>query len=168
VLNPATAYVMTDMMRSVVESGTAKEAKRLGRPAAGKTGTTNESMDAWFVGFTPDLVVGVWVGSTPSARSRPFTGGRASTPIWTRFMERALEGRPVRDFTAPPDVTLVKVDTQTGLLAVAGRATRVEPFVVGTEPTHKAPTPTLPEPEVVAIPGVEDGEVPDDAGADAQ
>jgi penicillin-binding protein 1A len=168
VLNPATAYVMTDMMRSVVESGTAKEAKRLGRPAAGKTGTTNESMDAWFVGFTPDLVVGVWVGFDAERSLSPFTGGRASTPIWTRFMERALEGRPVRDFTPPPDVTLVKVDAQTGLLAVAGRATRVEPFVAGTEPTRKAPTPTLPEPEIVAIPGVEDGEVPDDAAADAR
>ena len=81
-------------------------------------------------------------------------------------MERALEGRPVRDFTPPPDVTLVKVDAQTGLLAVAGRAARVEPFLVGTEPTRKAPTPTLPEPEIVAIPGVEEGEVPDDAAVE--
>jgi penicillin-binding protein 1A len=162
VMNPATAYVMTDMMRSVVESGTAKEAKQLERPAAGKTGTTNESMDAWFVGFTPDLIVGVWVGFDAERSLSPFTGGRASTPIWTKFMKRALEGRPVREFTAPPDVTLVKVDAQTGALAVAGRASRMEAFVAGTEPTHKAPPTTLVDPDIVAIPGIVDGDVPDD------
>ena len=155
VLNPATAYVVTDLMRAVVESGTAKEAKALGRPAAGKTGTTNESMDAWFIGFTPELLVGVWVGYDAERSLGELTGGRASTPIWTSFMRRALEGRPVRDFGEPAGVTLVRVDNQTGLLAVAGRSSRLEAFVTGTEPTRKAPPPTLPE--ELADPAFEDG-----------
>src|SRR4030095_10223080 len=103
-----------------VESGTAKQAKALERPAAGKTGTTNESMDAWFVGFTPALLGGVWVGFDAERSLGELTGGRAATPIWTSFMQRALEGRPVRDFSQPDGVSLVRVDTQTGLLAAAG------------------------------------------------
>jgi penicillin-binding protein 1A len=139
VLNPATAFVMTDLLRGVVESGTAKQAKALERPAAGKTGTTNESMDAWFVGFTPELLVGVWVGFDAERSLGELTGGRAATPIWTSFMQRALEGRPVRDFSQPDGVSLVRVDTQTGLLAAAGRSSRMEAFVAGTEPTRRAP-----------------------------
>jgi penicillin-binding protein 1A len=138
VMNPATAYVMTDMMRGVVESGTATEAKKLGRPAAGKTGTTNSSMDAWFIGFTPDLLVGVWVGFDAERSLGSYTGGRAATPIWTKFMQRALEGRPVTDFVAPEHVTVVRVDSETGLLAVEGRSSRMQAFVAGTEPKRPA------------------------------
>jgi len=142
VMNPATAYVVTDMMRGVVESGTAKAARKLGRPAAGKTGTTNDSMDAWFVGFTPELIVGVWIGYDVERTLGSFTGGRAATPIWTDFMERALEGRPVRDFVKPDDVTLVQVDATTGLLSTGGRSTRMQAFVAGTEPRAPQPSPT--------------------------
>ena len=145
VVHPATAFVMTDMLRGVVESGTATAAKKLERPAAGKTGTTNESMDAWFVGFTPELLVGVWVGFDAERSLGSLTGGRAATPIWTSFMQRALEGRPVRDFVPPEDVRLVKIDVQTGLLAVPGRSSRMEAFVAGSEPTRQAPPPA-PEP----------------------
>ena len=144
VLHSATAFVVTDMMRGVIESGTAKAAKELERPAAGKTGTTNESMDAWFIGFTPELLVGVWVGFDAERSLGELTGGRAATPIWTRFMERALDGLPVRDFPPPEDVRLVKVDVQTGLLAVPGRASRMEAFVAGSEPMRTAP-PAEPE-----------------------
>jgi penicillin-binding protein 1A len=140
VMNPATAYVVTDMMRSVVETGTARRAKELGRPCAGKTGTTNESRDAWFIGFTPDLLVGVWVGFDDDRTLGEYTGGRAAVPIWTAFMERALEDGPGRDFTKPDDVMLVRVDAATGLLAVDGRPSRTEPFVAGTEPKRSAPT----------------------------
>jgi penicillin-binding protein 1A len=154
VLNPATAYVVTDLMRGVVESGTAKQAKELGRPAAGKTGTTNESMDAWFVGFTPELLVGIWVGFDAERSLGELTGGRAATPIWTSFMRRALEGRPVREFGEPEGVTQVRVDAHTGLLAVAGRSSRMEAFVVGTEPTHAAPPP---EPAEAQPEELEDG-----------
>ena len=158
VLNPATAFVMTDMLRGVVESGTARAAKALERPAAGKTGTTNESMDAWFVGFTPELLVGVWVGFDAERSLGSFTGGRAAAPIWTSFMRRALEGRPVREFAPPPDVTVVRVDSQSGLLAVAGRASRMQAFVAGTEPTRKAP-PAAPESDVVGDPEIAGGTV---------
>jgi penicillin-binding protein 1A len=144
VLHSATAFVVTDMMRGVIESGTATAAKELERPAAGKTGTTNESMDAWFIGFTPELLVGVWVGFDAERSLGELTGGRAATPIWTRFMERALDNLPVRDFSPPEDVRLVKVDVQTGLLAVPGRASRMEAFVAGSEPTRAA---AVPDPE---------------------
>jgi penicillin-binding protein 1A len=149
VMNAGTAYVVTDLMRAVVESGTAKEAKKLGRPAAGKTGTTNDSMDAWFVGYTPDLLVGVWVGFDAERSLGSYTGGRAATPIWTEFMKRALEGRPVRDFAKPDEVKLVRVDSATGLVAVEGRSSRVQAFIAGTEPKRSAPRPT-PEPEPFA------------------
>jgi penicillin-binding protein 1A len=142
VMNPATAYVVTDMMRGVVESGTAKEARKLNRPAAGKTGTTNDSMDAWFIGFTPDLIGGVWVGFDAERSLGSYTGGRAATPIWTTFMQHALEGRPVRDFTKPDDVTLVRVDAGTGQPSSGGRATRMAAFVAGTEPKRVAPAPS--------------------------
>jgi penicillin-binding protein 1A len=151
VLHPATAFVVTDMMRDVIESGTAREARKLGRPAAGKTGTTNESMDVWFVGFTPDLLVGVWAGFDAERSLGDLTGGRAAAPIWTRFMQRALEGRPVREFTRPDDVRLVRIDVQTGLLAVEGRPSRTEAFVAGTEPTRHAPPPE-PEPDAAEMP----------------
>src|SRR5581483_10096414 len=110
VMNPRTAGIVTDMMRGVVESGTAREARKLGRPAAGKTGTTNESMDAWFVGFTPDLLVGVWVGFDADHSLGSYTGGRAAVPIWTAFMERALAGRPQRDFVQPAELEVARTN----------------------------------------------------------
>lgn len=142
VMNPATAYILTQMMESVVESGTATEAKKLGRPAAGKTGTTNDSKDAWFVGFTPELLTSVWVGYDADRSLGSYTGGRAATPIWTAFMKRALDGQPPREFSKPENVSLVKVDTATGLKAVPGRASRMEVFVAGTEPKNFAPQPS--------------------------
>jgi len=164
VMNPGTAYVVSDMMQGVIESGTGREAKKLGRPAAGKTGTTNDSMDAWFVGFTPDLVVGVWVGFDAERSLGSYTGGRAATPIWTAFMNRALEGRPVREFGKPDDVTIVRVDAATGLLAVPGRSSRMQAFIAGTEPTRPAPQPTL-ELESVADIRVGEPDVDEDSRA---
>jgi len=153
VMNPATAYIVTDMMRSVVETGTATGAKKLGRPCAGKTGTTNESRDAWFIGFTPELLVGVWLGFDADRTLGSYTGGKAAVPIWTAFMLQALQNQPAREFVKPDDVTLVNVDAATGLLAVEGRASRMEAFVVGTEPTRAAPRP---EPEAVSEDGRDD------------
>jgi penicillin-binding protein 1A len=152
------------MMHGVIESGTAREAKKLGRPAAGKTGTTNDSMDAWFVGFTPDLVVGVWVGFDAERSLGSYTGGRAATPIWTAFMSRALEGRPVRELPKPDDVTIVRVDAATGLLAVPGRASHMQAFVAGTEPTRPAPQPAF---EVEAVADTEGGRPDVDADSPA-
>ena len=142
-MNPATAYIVTQMMESVVETGTGKEARALGRPSAGKTGTTNDSKDAWFVGFTPELLTGVWVGFDADQALGSYTGGRAATPIWTEFMKRALEGRPEHEFDKPDNVSVVRVDAATGLMAVPGRASRMEAFVAGTEPKRFAPHPTV-------------------------
>jgi len=135
VLSQATAYIVTSMMQTVVERGTGRRAQALGRPCAGKTGTTNDSRDAWFIGFTPDLVVGVWVGfDSERSLGERATGGRVAAPIWIKFMERALEGRPITDFRIPPDVTFLNIDEQTGLRAVAGRPSVLEVFRRGTEP----------------------------------
>jgi penicillin-binding protein 1A len=135
VLNPATAYLVTNMMQAVVERGTGQRARTLGRPCAGKTGTTNDYRDAWFLGFTPELVAGIWVGfDSKLTLGDGVTGGRVATPIWAQFMERALEGHPIQDFRIPPDVTFVNVDDATGLRAVVGRASGLEVFRRGTEP----------------------------------
>jgi penicillin-binding protein 1A len=146
VMKPATAYVVTQMMESVVETGTARHARALGRPRAGKTGTTNESKDAWFIGFTPQLLAGVWVGFDAEQAIGKYTGGQVATPIWTAFMTRALEGQPERDFDKPGNVSLVQVDAATGLKAVPGRTSRTEVFIAGTEPTRFAPPRATPTP----------------------
>ncbi len=118
VFSPQTASIMTDLMKSVVESGTATRARELKRPVAGKTGTTDEARSVWFVGFTPDVVAGVYVGfddNKPLGRSE--SGGRAAVPIWLRFMNVAVEGEPVRDFAIADGVVRRSVDLRSGLLA---------------------------------------------------
>ena len=136
-----TAFLLTSMLRSVVEEGTGRGAKWLNRPLAGKTGTTNNYVDAWFVGFTPNLVAGVWVGydrATASLGDRE-TGSRAALPVWTAFMSRALEGKPVEEFTVPEDIVQVQIDDESGLLAPEGSADGIpEYFLRGTEPTKYA------------------------------
>jgi penicillin-binding protein 1A len=147
VVDPAVAYMLTDMMETVVSKGTGRRAADLGRPVAGKTGTTNEGRDAWFVGFTPDLIAGVWVGfDSQRSLGREETGGHAAAPIWTDFMRYALEDRPVHDFPIPDGVTLVRIDPWSGLRAPDGMPGKLEPFVTGSEPTRWA-TPPEPEPD---------------------
>ncbi|RYZ37429.1 MAG: PBP1A family penicillin-binding protein, partial [Myxococcaceae bacterium] len=141
-LPPAVAYLATSLMRSVVEEGTAKAVRELNRPAAGKTGTTNESKDTWFSGYTMDWVASAWVGfddNSPLGSSE--TGGRAALPIWLNFMRVAEEGLPARDFEVPPGVTQVRIDPVTGLLAGSSVPGRMEPFLEGTQPTAEAPPP---------------------------
>lgn len=154
VLSPRTAWIVTDMMRSVVERGTATAAKKLGRPAAGKTGTTNDSKDAWFVGFTPDLVTGVWVGFDVDRTLGKQTGGKLAAPIWTDFMAQALEGRPVRDLPVPEGVDLPGRPTPTppGASPVPG----------GSPAATRKPKPT-PTPEALPY----DPEAPDPEAPDA-
>ncbi len=139
VMNPATSYIVTKMMTGVIETGTAKDALRLGRPAAGKTGTTNEAKDAWFGGFTPELLTIVWVGYDADRTLGAYTGGKAATPIWTNFMIKALKGRPRKEFEPPQGLVAVKIDNATGLRAVKGRPSHTEMFVAGTEPKRFAP-----------------------------
>jgi penicillin-binding protein 1A len=140
VLAEEEAYIMTSLLTSVIEYGTGAEALALRRPAAGKTGTTNEARDAWFAGYTPDVAAVVWVGYDDVRPLGPKEyGGRAALPIWLAFMKRAHAGLPVREFTAPPGVVTALVDPATGLLAYEGEGgAREEVFIEGTAPTETA------------------------------
>jgi penicillin-binding protein 1A len=134
VLTPELAFVATQMLKGTIERGTGVAAKALGRPAAAKTGTTNDYSNAWFIGFTPQLATGVWVGyDRPRSLGKDETGSRVAVPIWTTFMQSALAGMPAEDFPIPEKVVLVPVD-----LDQAGDCTRpaLMAFVVGTEPAQ--------------------------------
>jgi penicillin-binding protein 1A len=137
-LRPEVAYQVTSLMQSVVEAGTAQRVKALERPVAGKTGTSNEARNAWFIGFTPDLVTGVWVGFDNNDPLGPQeTGGRAAIPIWLDFMQGATKKMPVRDFVAPQGIVFATVDPKSGkLTAPDSPGARVESFISGTEPTE--------------------------------
>jgi penicillin-binding protein 1A len=140
-VNPATAYVLTQMLRGAVERGTAVSAKTLGRPIAGKTGTTNDFSNAWFVGYTPTLAAGVWVGHDRVRSLGPDeTGAKAALPIWIALMREVLKGHPAEDFTPPENVALARVDMLTGFLANPSCPRPViMAFVAGTEPTQFCP-----------------------------
>jgi len=132
VLSPEIAFVATQMLRGTIERGTGAAAKTLGRPAAAKTGTTNDYSNAWFVGYTPRLATGVWVGyDRPRSLGRDETGSRVAVPIWTAFMTQALAGTPIEEFPIPDRVVMAPVD-----LAAAGACARpvMMAFVAGTEP----------------------------------
>ncbi|MCD6319781.1 MAG: PBP1A family penicillin-binding protein [Candidatus Desulfofervidaceae bacterium] len=112
-----TAYLMTNILEDVVKRGTGRRVRALKRPAAGKTGTTNNYTDAWFIGYTPNFVTGVWVGyDDMKSLGKHETGGRAAAPIWLYFMQVAEKSLPVRPFSIPPGVVFAKVDPKTGLL----------------------------------------------------
>lgn len=143
VVEKSTAYIVTNLLQGVVQSGTGWRVKALERPVAGKTGTTNDLHDAWFLGYTPDYVAGVWVGFD---EERPLgldeTGSRAASPIWLEFMETVLKDKPVRVFEVPQGVVFAKIDTETGLLAVPeSKETIFECFKEGTVPTDYARKP---------------------------
>lgn len=137
VISPETAYVITNLMESVVASGTGQRAKALGRPVAGKTGTTNDMKDAWFIGYVPQLVAGVWVGyDQERSLGAGGSGGQAAAPIWTDFMQRSLAGIPAQSFVPPANVTFALINPRTGRLAKDGSEGSVmECFISGTEPT---------------------------------
>ena len=117
-IDKSTAYIMTSLLESVVKNGTGRKARELNRPAAGKTGTTNNLIDAWFIGFTPQYIAGVWVGfDDEGTLGRGETGGVAACPIWLEFMKRALANKPVEVFPIPEGVVFAKVDAYTGQLA---------------------------------------------------
>ena len=136
-MDPRIAFVMTHLMTEVVTFGTGHGAKSLGRPAAGKTGTTNDSIDAWFMGFTPHVVTGVWVGYDNQKSLGPGeTGARAALPIWLSFMKDAVKPYPPMDFPVPQGVVFENIDPNTGKLAAANSSTAIkEAFISGTEPT---------------------------------
>ena len=136
VLDPMTAYQMTSMLEGVVQRGTGTVAREIGKPVAGKTGTTNEYRDAWFVGFSPDLVVGVYLGyDQPRSLGSTSTGGHLAAPIFTRFMQMALADQPPIPFRVPPGMNFVPIDRRTGLRAQPGDPdTFLEAFKPGTAP----------------------------------
>ncbi|MBF0421821.1 MAG: PBP1A family penicillin-binding protein [Magnetococcales bacterium] len=118
VLDPPTAYQITSLLKGVITHGTARKALSLGRPLAGKTGTTNDMRDAWFIGFSPALVAGVWVGFDDYGMlGNTETGAMAALPIWMDFMREALKEQPATDFTVPPGIQLEPVYAETGEIA---------------------------------------------------
>jgi penicillin-binding protein 1A len=127
------------MAQGVVEEGTATALKSLGKTLGGKTGTTNDFKDAWFVGFSPDLVVGVWIGfDKPKSLGEGESGGRLAVPIAKDFFAVALKGQPDTPFRMPPGVRLVRVDSATGQLPGAETpSTIIEAFRPGTEPSYE-------------------------------
>ena len=138
-ISPQTAYVMTTLLQAVINEpgGTAGRAAALGRPAAGKTGTTNGYFDAWFVGYTAQIATGVWVGFDQEKSLGPGeVGGRAALPIWLEYMKAAHKDLPVLDFQVPPGIVFANIDNETGKLA-SGSSTSVakQAFISGTEPT---------------------------------
>jgi len=143
-LSPQTSYIMTNLLKEVITSGTGARAAAINRPAAGKTGTTNDNYDAWFVGYTPTVVSAVWLGfDEAQTMGSNEEGGKAAVPIWLEFMQQTLEGKPVRDFSMPKGVIPVKIDPKTGKLATdKTEKPVVEIFKVGTEPTEQSSNPS--------------------------
>jgi penicillin-binding protein 1A len=141
-LRADTAFILTSLLRGVVERGTAARARKLGRPIAGKTGTTNDYTDAWFIGFEPTLAAGVWVGFDEKKDSlgRGETGGVAALPIWMDFWQSAMASRPVEEFPIPGNVVFVPVDDAGRPGSPGSPGVRMESYVSGTEP-HGAAAP---------------------------
>ena len=150
VIEPDTAYIMTSLLEGVVQHGTGHRVKALNRPVAGKTGTTNNLHDAWFVGYSPGYTTGTWVGyDDESSLGKSETGSRAASPIWLGFMQRILAGKPVRAFKVPEGVVFSKIDAETGLLPIPeSKKTIFECFKEGTVPTEYSKKPdSMTEPE---------------------
>jgi penicillin-binding protein 1A len=147
-LRADTAFILTSLLRGVAEHGTAARARRLHRPIAGKTGTTNDFTDAWFIGYEPSLAAGVWVGFDEKKDSlgRGETGADAALPIWMEFWQKTMGSRPVEEFPIPGNVVFVPVDEMghPGIPGVPG--VHMEAFVAGTEPRVDE---LAPEPAVV-------------------
>ncbi len=140
VLGEDEAYLITSLMRSVVTDGTGKRALSLGRPVVGKTGTTNRAKDAWFVGYSTDIVAAVWVGyddALPLGWGE--SGGVTALPAWVDFMKQAHEGKPAVEFARPSSVLTAKIDPASGLIAWPGQEDAIdEVFLDGTVPGEAA------------------------------
>jgi penicillin-binding protein 1A len=137
VLDPLTAYQMTSILEGVVQRGTAQTVKAVGKPLAGKTGTTNDAKDVWFVGFSPDLAVGVFIGyDQPKSLGNAATAGQYAAPVFRDFMQMALKDKPATPFRVPPGIKLIRVNASTGTRAGSGEGGNVilEAFKPGTTP----------------------------------
>ena len=140
VIDPRIAFMTSYIMRDVVESGTGRRVKSIGRPVAGKTGTTNDYRDAWFIGFTPSLITGVWVGFDQEiSLGKQEVGGRAAAPIWLYFMEKALQNVPAETFPTPEGIVFIKVDPKTGRpSSESDQGTIYECFLDSAQPSEKS------------------------------
>jgi len=150
VIEESTAFIMTSLLESVVKTGTGRRVRALNRPVAGKTGTTNNLYDAWFVGFTPEYITGTWVGLDDEAPiGKGETGSRAASPIWLGFMKAILKDKPIKIFQVPEGVVFSKIDAKTGFLPVPeSEKTLFECFKEGTVPTRYTKRPQkVAEPE---------------------
>jgi penicillin-binding protein 1A len=136
VLDPMTAYQITSIMEGVVQRGTGTALRDLNRPIAGKTGTTNDEKDVWFIGFTPDLVVGAYIGyDKPRHLGAGETGGHTAAPIVKEFMRQALADAPAQPFRVPPGIKLIRINAKTGLRAgPSDDKVILEAFKPGTAP----------------------------------
>jgi penicillin-binding protein 1A len=150
VMSPSEAYVITSMLRSVVTEGTGTPAQRLERPVVGKTGTSNEARDAWFVGYSPSVVAGVWVGfDDQRSLGRRETGTRTALPIWIDVMEAADKSPKDTDFAMPSGVIVTQIDPVSGLLAYEGQEDALgEVFLTGTAPVNVARSPNVADPNL--------------------
>jgi penicillin-binding protein 1A len=141
VVDPVDAFLITNMMKGVIEHGTGRRALVLKRPAAGKTGTTNKQVDAWFMGYTPQVLTGVWTGrDTPTPMGRRETGAHAALPTWLAAMKAFHQDKPVRDFQPPAGIEWVAIDAKTGLLpGPDSEDIIIEAFRSGTAPSEESP-----------------------------
>ena len=148
IVDPHTAYQITSMLEGVVQRGTGRKVKAVKKPLAGKTGTTNDEKDAWFIGFSPDLAVGVFIGyDSPKPLGRKETGGRVASPVFRDFMKMALADQPAIPFRIPPGIQLIRIDHKTGMRPRDGsEKTILEAFKPGKEP-----------PDVYSVIGVQSG-----------
>ena len=139
IADPKTSYQIVSMLEGVVKRGTGRRINALGKPLAGKTGTTNESRDTWFVGFSPDLAVGVYIGfDTPTPLGKGETGSSVAAPVFKKFMLEALKNQPAIPFRIPPGLQLVRINPATGRPPRPGtRRTILEAFLPGTVPTQR-------------------------------
>ena len=139
IADPASAFQVVGMLEGVVKRGTGRRIAELGRPLAGKTGTTNNNTDTWFIGFSPDLVVGVFIGfDEPKTLGPKDTGSNVAAPVFKAFMREALAGEAVVPFRIPPGIRLVRINAETGLLARPGdKRVYLEAFKPGTEPARE-------------------------------
>ena len=135
VADPGSAFQIVTMLQGVVERGTGKVVQAVGKPIAGKTGTTNDWRDAWFAGFTPDLAAGVYIGfDDPDSLGDDETGGHIAAPVFRDFMIAALKDAPATAFRTPPGMRLYRVSAATGLPVGAGEPAIYEAYKPGTEP----------------------------------
>ena len=155
------AYQITYMLKGVVDRGTGRAARHLGKTLGGKTGTTNDSVDAWFIGFSSDLAVGVFTGfDNPRSLGEKETGASVALPIFTAIMKEALKGKPDIPFRVPEGIKLVKIDAETGLLPSPDTPKRqiiFEAFKEGTEPTSSSRVETQSEDDALPLPSVGTG-----------